>query len=300
MKDTPHWLKKPVNNNRRICDMKSLFSRYKVNTVCEGALCPNLNECFSKGFATFLILGDACTRSCGFCSVKKADPVSVDPAETERIAEVVRRLGLRHVVITSVTRDDLADGGAGQFVRVISVLKASSRKPAVEALVPDFNGEHACVKKIVGAGPDIFGHNIETVPRLYPIARSGSIYERSLDVLGLARRVSSRMVTKSGIMVGLGETEEELVLTMKDLRQAGCDVLTIGQYLRPGPENLPVERFVRPEEFEKYKSIGIELGFKYVSSGPFVRSSYLAEEAYQKMREAENDRCYITAIGRGY
>lgn len=284
-KDTPRWLKKRLFNTRDLFSVKETLARHRVNTVCESGICPNLNECFSKRFVTFLILGKSCTRSCGFCSVESTAAEAVDPDEPEKILEAARQLGLRHVIITSPARDDLVDGGAGQFARVISRLKKFTQPElVVEVLTPDFGGDEEGLKNVVHAEPDIFGHNIETVPRLYRIARRGAVYERSLGVLKAVKSISPRLITKSGIMVGLGETMDEVVDVMKDLRRSGCDILTIGQYLKPGEENMPVERYASPEEFAGYRIAGTELGFKHVAAGPFVRSSYLAEEAYKEIR----------------
>jgi len=293
----PDWLKKRLNLNGNVSEVKAVLARAGVNTVCEAALCPNLNECFSRMYATFLILGDACTRRCSFCSVKSALPGRIDTEEPEKIRRAAEDLKLRYVVITSVTRDDLRDGGASQFARVTAVLKDMGPDMRVEVLVPDFKGIKKDIKKVVATRPDIFGHNIETAKRLYGKVRSGASYEKSLGVLRLAKQLSPEMITKSGIMVGLGESDTEVLDTMKDLREAGCDMLTIGQYLRPSPENIPVARLVKPEEFAGYKDAGARLGFKHVAAGPFVRSSYHAEEAYRTIKEGYNERCEVAAIG---
>lgn len=274
----PPWLKKKLVINEEFFRMKRLLSEASINTVCESSRCPNLSECFSQNFATFLILGKACTRNCSFCSVTKDAPAgSVDDDEPSRIAGFVRRVGLKYCVITSVTRDDLPDGGASQFVDVIRSIR--SIRPAgvkVEVLVPDFGGRRESIEHVLNARPDIFGHNIETTRRLYPIARQGASYVRSLGLLRLAKENCPDQLTKSGIMIGLGESDQEVLETMKDIRSAGCDILTIGQYLKPGRGNLNIRRFATPDEFERYEVIGLAMGFRSVNSGPYVRSSYNA------------------------
>ena len=279
LENTPYWLKKRLSLSADVFETKKILSGYSVNTVCESSLCPNLNECFSRRFATFLILGKVCTRSCGFCCVeRRAFPAPVDPDEPERISAAAKELGLRHVIITSVTRDDLADGGAAQFVKSIEAAKRISKGIKVEVLIPDFGAYMKSVERVVKAGPDIFSHNIETVKRLYPAVRPVSDYSRSLRILSYAKEIAPDIVTKSAILVGLGEQRQEVIETMEDLNTAGCSIVTLGQYLRPGHENLPVKKFITPEEFEHYKKAGERMGFKYVSAGPFVRSSYLADQ----------------------
>lgn len=291
------WLKKRLSFDANAPMVKAVLAETGARTVCEAALCPNLNECFSRSYATFLILGDACTRRCGFCNVEKSCPCSIDPAEPERICNAASRLRLRYAVITSVTRDDLADGGASQFARTVAMLKTARPGMAVEVLVPDFRGIEQSIRIVMEAGPGIFGHNIETVRRLYEKIRPGASYERSLDVLRSAKRMFSGIITKSGMMVGLGESREEVLDTMEDLRKAGCDIITIGQYLRPSSENLPVMRLADPEEFAGYMDTGKRLGFKHVAAGTFVRSSYFAEEAYRMIKEEYNAGCETAAIG---
>lgn len=276
----PSWLKKRIVTSGAVFDTKRVLRDGAVSTVCESSLCPNVNECFSKRHATFLILGSVCTRSCGFCSVSKGAPGPIDPGEPHRIIEAVRGLNLSYVIITSVTRDDLEDGGAGQFVRVICALKRFSENIRIEILVPDFNGSPPAIEEVVGARPDIIGHNIETVKRLYPLVRPGADYRRSVELLRAVKTAGPGTLVKSGMMLGFGEKEEEVVETMEDARSAGCDIFTIGQYLQPRKENLPVKRYVSPEEFDMYKRAGEGMGYKAVSSGPFVRSSYMAEELY--------------------
>lgn len=282
MNSVPYWLKKRLTVNEAFFDTKKVLTEFSVNTVCESARCPNLNECFSSKFATFMILGSACTRSCAFCSVEKTclpagreKPGPVDNGEPERIAACVKHLGLKHVIITSVTRDDLADGGAGQFIRAVKAVRAVSGNAVIELLIPDFGGNRNAIAAAALSGADIVGHNIETVSRLYPVVRKGADYAGTLDIIKFLKGTGPGLRTKSAILLGLGESEEEVAGCIKDLRKAGCDILMIGQYLRPKPENHPVDRFVRPEEFERLKERAVDMGFESVSSGPFVRSSYL-------------------------
>lgn len=247
-----------------------------LHTVCVQAHCPNISECFSRGTATFLILGDVCTRSCGFCGVKRGKPGPVDPDEPARIVEAASRMDLTHVVVTSVTRDDLGDGGAAIFAEVIGGLKRHNGSLAIEVLVPDFMGDESSVRTVVRAGPHIFGHNIETVPSLYAVKRK-SDYRRSLMVLSCAKRYAIGLRTKSALLVGMGESEEGVVAVFHDLLAAGCDYLGIGQYLRPGKSNLPVVEYISDEQFMRYKNIALDMGFIHVESGPYVRSSYMAD-----------------------
>lgn len=251
-----------------------------MNTVCQSAHCPNIGECFSRKTATFLVLGNVCTRSCRFCAVRGGEPAQLDPDEPARVADAVARLGLRYVVITSVTRDDLPDGGGGHFVATIRAVRERRPGVTVEILVPDFRGDAELIETVVDGGPDVFGHNVETVPRLYPDVRPGAGYGRSLDVLRFAKNRDSEILTKSGIMVGMGESRAEVVTVMKDLQSVHCDILTIGQYLSPSREHYPVVEFVPPEVFEEYARVGEEIGFRHVVSGPLVRSSYMAEAAF--------------------
>jgi len=275
-KRLPSWAKRKLGPASRLHEMKSVLRSRGLHTVCESARCPNIGECFSKPTATFMILGDVCTRGCGFCSIDKGRvPLAPDPSEPGNIALTVKELGLRHVVITSVTRDDLHHGGAAQFALTIKAIKDNISGISVEVLTPDFKGDIDALRLVFDAGPDIFNHNLETVERLYPVVRPQAIYGRSLDVLRLAS--DSGIFTKSGIMVGLGETVDEVKTVLHDLKGAGCDAVTIGQYLRPTRENLEVVEYVEPEVFALYERYGVEAGLKYVYSGPFVRSSYNAE-----------------------
>lgn len=271
----PPWLKKSIVHSPDFGATAAVLKEYGLNTVCQAARCPNIFDCFSRKIATFLILGDTCTRNCGFCAVKKGESAGIDADEPRRIAEAVSALGLDHVVITSVTRDDLPGGGAGQFVKTIEALKnKKGHAVEIEALVPDFKGDKDAIKTVIGAQPDIFSHNVETVPRLYRSIRPQADYKRSLEALRLAKEINPALCTKSGIMVGFGETKTEVVSVMADLRNTGCDIFTVGQYMRPSTEQTAVERFVTPGEFLEFKKIGLEMGFRIVESGPFVRSSY--------------------------
>jgi len=272
----PEWLRRPIGQpvfTRRI--LKDLA----LNTVCEGARCPNLGECFTQRRATFMILGEVCTRRCLFCSIPQGAVRPVDPDEPGRLAEAARRLRLKHVVVTSVTRDDLEDGGASHFVKVIERLRLSSPEVTIEVLTPDFRGQAEAIRQVVKACPDIYNHNLETVHRLQRRLRPFAAYERSLRVLEVVKEVDPDCLTKSGIMVGLGETEQEVLAALRDLRQVRCNLLTIGQYLQSDSRNLPVREFVPPDQFLRYEEMAYGLGFTFVSAGPFVRSSYLADQA---------------------
>src|SRR5262249_52326112 len=258
--------------------------RHRLNTVCEEARCPNRGECFSRGTATFLLLGDICTRACGFCDIATGRPRPVDPLEPQRVAAAVRQLHLNYVVLTSVDRDDLPDGGAAHFAQTIATLRDMDSSLGIEVLTPDFRGRFDSVRVVVEARPDVFNHNVETVPRLYPRVRRGASLERSLGLLSAAKILDSSMTTKSGLMVGLGERAPEVIELLERLRDADVDIVTIGQYLRPSRENLPVEEYVAPEIFDHYREAGERLGFRHVFAGPFVRSSYRAEEALQQAK----------------
>ena len=288
-------MKKPVWLHKKI-DLKAcyalnvLLKNLKLHTICQEANCPNISECFSKKIATFLILGNICTRNCRFCAVKKGKPGVVDIEEPERIAEAVFRLNLKHVVITSVTRDDLSDGGAEHFAKTIYSIRKKMKKIVIEVLIPDFKGEKEAIKKVIEAKPDIIGHNIETVPRLYPIVRKGANFLRSLEVLKTVKALSNGIYTKSGLMLGLGEREEEILKVFKDLRKVNCDFLSIGQYLSPSRKAYPVKEYVHPDRFDYYKERALALGFLYVASGPYVRSSYLAEEYLEHVEDNKNEK----------
>lgn len=273
----PNWIREETRKSRGGHDVRTLLRSGHLHTVCEEARCPNMGRCFTRLRATFLILGSACTRNCGFCAVGHGTPQRADPEEPRRVAEAAADLELEYVVVTSVTRDDLADGGAEHFAATIAALRSRIPGVRVEVLVPDFRGSAESIRTVLSAEPDVFNHNVETVPRLYATVRPGAVYERSLAVLERAR-TGGRAPIKSGLMVGLGETLDEVKKVMADLRRVGCELLTVGQYLRPGRNHLPVQRFVTPEEFETYRIMGETLGFRKVASGPLVRSSMDAKE----------------------
>lgn len=272
----PQWLIKKNRDNNKLHTVKRILREKGLNTVCESARCPNMAECFSKPTATFMILGNVCTRGCGFCSVDKGYPMPPSDDEPVKIAEVSARLSLKHVVITSVNRDDLPDKGASQFARTIDEVRRLNKGGTVEVLTPDFSGLEELIKKVAEAKPEIYNHNVETVPRLYKKVRPQADYNRSLNLFNTVKKSYPDIITKSGIMVGLGEEKDEVIGVMKELRNARCDVLTIGQYLMPTKKNLPVIEYIEPQLFTYYKSEGEKMGFKQVESGPFVRSSYNA------------------------
>ncbi|MDI6901363.1 MAG: lipoyl synthase [Anaerosomatales bacterium] len=274
----PEWMRRPIAREGSYETVKQLMERLELHTVCDSARCPNRGECYSSGTATFLVAGDVCTRGCRFCAVDGGAPAPLDPGEPAHIAEAVLAMRLKHAVVTMVTRDDLPDGGAAHVVAVISAIREVSPGTRVEVLVSDFGGDLGAVDAVSGAGPDVFNHNIETVPRLYGQVRPGAEYQRSLDVLAHVARSRAGMPLKSGLMVGLGETPAEVETVLRDLREAGCTLVTIGQYLRPGARHLPVAEFVSPETFDRYARLAEELGFTGVASAPFVRSSYHAGE----------------------
>jgi lipoic acid synthetase len=275
----PAWLRTSLPTADTFAHTRALLDELRLHTVCQSAACPNHWECWSKGTATFMIGGDRCTRACAFCAVTTAKPFALDADEPDRVAEATRRLRLRHVVITAVARDDLADGGADHFRRTIEAVRALSPDTVIEVLTPDFNARAAAIEILVAARPHIFNHNLETVPRLTPTVRSRATYDRSLDVLRQVKaKAAGTMYTKSGLMLGLGETEAELFAALADLRNAGCDLLTLGQYLQPTLRHLPVVEFVTPEKFAEYGARARALGFLHVASAPRVRSSYHADE----------------------
>ncbi|MFN8091461.1 MAG: lipoyl synthase [Vicinamibacteria bacterium] len=279
----PAWARKPGPLAPGARPMRVLLREKSLNTVCEEARCPNLGECFSRGTATFMLLGDRCTRRCGYCSVGTARPLPPDPEEPARVAAAAARMRLRYVVLTSVNRDDLPDGGAAHFAATVRAVRAALPGAAVEVLTPDFKGDRAALAAVLAAAPEVFNHNIETVPRLFPRLRPQGRYELSLDVLRAARDVRPGQATKSGLMVGLGETAEEVTAVLRDLRErALVDTVTIGQYLRPTREHEPVDRYYRPEEFAALERAALDLGFPTVYSGVFVRSSFNAEEVFHR------------------
>lgn len=285
----PAWLKRPVPAGDALHATRRLIQGLKLNTVCVEARCPNLSECWARHTATFMILGEKCTRACKFCAVTTARPDPPAEDEPERLAEASEHLGLRHVVITSVARDDLDDEGAGHFARCIQAVRNRLPETSVEVLVPDFHARPECIQAVADAAPEVFNHNVETVPRLHKRVRPQAKYARSLETLRIAKELRPSMRTKSGVMVGLGETQDELVQVFEDLRSVGCDLLTIGQYLQPArtTRHASVERFYEPDEFEQLGHLAEKMGFVGVASGPFVRSSYFAETLYsQGIRQA--------------
>jgi lipoyl synthase len=273
----PPWIKVRAPQGENFERVYELMRGQSLHTVCEEAQCPNIGECWGRGTATFLMMGDTCTRSCGFCDIKTGRPSPLDWAEPNRVAESVRALGLKHVVITSVNRDERADGGAPIFAMVIKRIRQLQPGCSIEVLIPDFKGNESSLKIVMDAQPEILNHNVETVPRLFKKVQPQDKYEWAMTTLTNAKKMDPLVLTKSGIMVGLGETFEELVAVMRDLVNCGVDILTVGQYLQPSKKHLPVERFYLPEEFDRVKEIGTELGFKWVESGPLVRSSYRAD-----------------------
>jgi lipoic acid synthetase len=275
----PAWLRAPAPVGANYRELKTLVTDLRLHTVCESAACPNVGECWNKRTATFMILGNVCTRRCGFCAVQKGGPEPVDYDEPRRVAEACAALGLKFAVVTSVNRDDRKDGGAELFALTIRAIRERLPGCGVEVLIPDFQGSHAAMDIVLEAAPDVLNHNTETVPRLYRQVRLGARYERSLDILAYAKRVRPDIPAKSGIMVGLGETIDEVRQVMRDLRAHSVDILTIGQYLRPSPKHLPILRYVTQPEFDQLKRYGYELGFQHVESGPLVRSSYHAADA---------------------
>ncbi len=278
----PEWFKQKLPRAGETSAVERLLSQLKLHTVCEGARCPNIGQCFSNGTATFMIMGDICTRNCTFCAVKKGFPPALDPEEPSHVTEAVNQLGLKYVVITCVTRDDLPDGGATHFAVTVETLHRKMPELKIEVLVSDFKGKRESVFTTVTAGPNVFAHNLETVPRLYPEVRPMADYRRSLNILKLAKDIAPGVVTKSGVMLGLGETRDELICVMQDLVKSGCDLLTLGQYLAPSPAHHPVVQFVTPDEFFEYEQIGLKEGFKGVASAPLVRSSFRAGELYDR------------------
>ena len=282
----PRWLKRRLPTGPEYERVRALLKKSRLHTVCQEAKCPNIWECFSQRTSTFLILGPYCTRNCRFCAVAHGPPVSPDPGEPARVADAAQSMGLSYVVITSVTRDDLPDGGAGHFAETIKEIRKIMPDTFVEVLIPDFQGSRDALQAVVKAHPNVLNHNLETVPRLYASVRPGAIYHRSLDLLKQSKQIDLTIPTKSGLMLGLGEASGEIEKTLKDLLDSGCSLLTLGQYLQPTREHLPVERYIPPEEFDYWKEIALEMGFSGVASGSFVRSSYHAKELYQEVAAA--------------
>ncbi|HEY3248507.1 MAG TPA: lipoyl synthase [bacterium] len=280
----PDWLKVRLPGGPNFQELNGIMRSQTLHTVCEEARCPNLGECWERRTATFLVLGNVCTRNCAYCAITHGLPTELDLAEPERVAHAVQAMGLRHAVITSVNRDELADGGAGVFAATIRTIHEYLPSCTVEVLIPDFKGDAAALRTVLDAAPEILGHNIESVPRVFRVVRHGGDYQRSLGLLSRAKEWGYTSFTKSGIILGMGETWDELLRTMDDLRAVDCDILTLGQYLRPGPDYHPIDRYYTPEEFARLKVIGLEMGFKYVESGPLVRSSYHADEQAHAVR----------------
>ncbi len=276
----PLWLRAPAPAGENYRDLKLLITRLKLHTVCESAACPNVGECWNRRTATFMILGNVCTRRCGFCAVQKGAPLAVDFDEPNRVAEAVEAMGLAYAVVTSVNRDDRKDGGASLFADTIEAIRRRVPGCKVEVLVPDFQGSHAAMETVMMARPDVLNHNTETVPRLYRQVRLGARYERSLDMLDFAKSLSPSTPTKSGLMLGLGETVEEVLGVMQDLQRHRVDILTLGQYLRPSSKHLPIVRYVPPAEFAELRVSGMKMGFSHVEAGPLVRSSYHADDSH--------------------
>ncbi|MFP4619835.1 MAG: lipoyl synthase [Bacteroidales bacterium] len=275
-KRLPRWMKMEMPKGENYSIMKNRLNQHNLHTICTSGKCPNIGECWNRGTAAFMILGDICTRSCKFCGVKTGKPAPPDPKEPERVAKTINIMGIRHAVITSVDRDDLSDGGAGIWAETITKIREKNPGITIEALIPDFDGNNALLAQVIDTRPEVISHNLETVERLTPKIRSKAKYDRSLQVI--QNIASSGIISKSGIMVGLGETEEEIYQTMDDLLEAGCKVFTIGQYLQPTVNHLPVDRFIEPEKFTLYKKKGLEKGFRFVESHPLVRSSYHADK----------------------
>ena len=285
IKKKPEWIRSKITNSHNFFLTKNIINKNNLNTVCQEANCPNITECWSKRHATFMIMGDTCTRACGFCDVKTGKPKSLDPLEPLKIAEATKELNLKHVVITSVDRDDLNDGGAEHFLKVIKETRKLNKNTTIEVLTPDFLRKGDAFKKVVGANPDVFNHNIETVPSLYLKVRPGSRYFASLELLKSVKKISNKIFTKSGIMLGLGERKDEVLQVMDDLISAEVDFLTIGQYLQPSVKHYPLQRYVHPEEFKELKAVAQSKGFLIVASSPLTRSSYHADEDFSKMKK---------------
>ena len=292
----PDWIRVKAPTSENYHNTRKLMRERNLNTVCEEAACPNIGECWSQKHATVMILGDICTRACAFCNVATGKPGAVDPMEPENLAISVAELGMNHLVITSVDRDDLADGGADQFVKCITRIRETTPKTTIEILTPDFRDKEGALEKVIGAKPDVFNHNLETVPRLYKSIRPGARYPHSLDILARVKKGDPSIFTKSGIMVGLGEEKDEVLQVMDDLRAADVDFLTIGQYLAPTRKHAPIDRFVTPDEFNEYKDIAFAKGFLMVSATPLTRSSYHADKDFAALRQAREKKLAATGV----
>jgi lipoic acid synthetase len=284
----PAWLKRRLPTGEGYARVRELIESGRLHTVCQEARCPNIWECFSHRTATFLIMGERCTRNCRFCSVHSGTPEALDPGEPGRVAAAAAEMGLKYVVVTSVTRDDLSDGGAAHFAATIRAIRERIPGAEIEVLIPDLQGDPAALRTVLDARPDVLNHNIETVPRLYPQVRPQADYRRSLELLQAAGKIAPSIPTKSGLMLGLGEEPEEVRQTLQDLRTHGCRFLTLGQYLQPSPEHLPVAAYVPPEEFERWRAAALAMGFTHVASAPFVRSSYHAGESFAEAKKSSS------------
>ena len=295
IKEKPIWIRTKITNTQNYFKTKETINKKKLHTVCQEASCPNISECWSKRHATFMIMGDTCTRACSFCNVKTGKPVFLDPLEPSKIALATKELNLKHVVITSVDRDDLEDGGANHFSEVITQTRKMNKKTTIEVLTPDFLRKGESYKVVVNANPDVFNHNIETVPRLYREVRPGSRYFASVDLLKSIKKINKKIFTKSGIMLGLGETKNEVLQVMDDLLFANVDFLTIGQYLQPSVKHYPLMRYVHPEEFQQFKELALSKGFLIVASSPLTRSSYHADEDFTQMKKLRDkqSQCHL-------
>ncbi len=280
MPTPPQWLRKRIHITEQIEPMQRLLRDIGLHTVCESARCPNIAECFGQGTATFMILGNRCTRNCKFCAIESGTPLPPDPQEPRKVAQAVQRLNLQYVVVTSVSRDDLPDGGASHFAQTIQQIRTAMAQTVIEVLVPDFQGSLKAIRTVVEAQPEVIGHNIETVPSLYQQVRPEAEYVRSLKLLESVKRLEPRIYTKSGLMLGLGESRGEVISVLRDLREVGCEILTLGQYLRPSKAHSEIKRFLAPEEFKEYQIVAEQMGFRAVASGPFVRSSYQAKQIF--------------------
>ena len=285
IKKKPNWIRSRILDSQNYFETKEIINKKRLHTVCQEASCPNISECWSKGHATFMIMGDTCTRACSFCNVKTGKPTHLDPLEPTKIAQATKELKLKHVVITSVDRDDLEDGGAEHFSKTIQEIRKKNNQTTIEVLTPDFLRKGDVYKKVVSAAPDVFNHNIETVPSLYLKVRPGSKYFTSVNLLRSVKEINKKIFTKSGVMLGLGETRDEVLQVMDDLLEANVDFLTIGQYLQPSVKHYPLDRYVHPEEFAELKSIALLKGFLIVASSPLTRSSYHADEDFSKMKK---------------
>jgi len=284
MQRKPEWMRVKLSSTAHLNKVNNLLHSYNLNTVCQAANCPNRLECFSSKTATFMILGKECTRHCKFCNVTSHPVEDVNPKEPENVAMAIKELALKHAVITSVTRDDLPDQGAKHFADTVYAIRQYNPQTSIEVLTPDFNGDEACIKVVVDSKPDVYNHNIETVESLYPNVRPEADYRQSLDVISTIKKLNPKMTTKSGIMLGLGENKDEVIETLKDLHKAGCDIVTIGQYMQPSSEHIDMVRYIHPDEFKQYEDIAYQIGFMAVASSPLVRSSYKALESLEKAK----------------